>query len=139
MNVLKKQVGGNHYKDLIIQPVELYAATQCNAFQANIWKYLARYPYKNGKEDIEKAKHYASLAQELLIDGQGALARISSDCQALPTCALQLVEYFCRANRFNVRQTKAIKAAAKGNYSSVITECILLIEEAYGEGANKSE
>jgi hypothetical protein len=138
MSVLKEQVGGSHYKDLVIQPVELYAATQCNAFQANIWKYMARYPYKKGKEDIEKAKHYASLAQELLVDSKDGLARLNSDCRALPLCAQQLVDYFCRANRFNVRQTKAIKAAAKGDYSSVITECILLIEEEYGEGANKS-
>lgn len=138
MSVLKEQVGGSHYKDLVIQPVELYAATQCNAFQANIWKYIARYPYKKGKEDIEKAKHYASLAQELLIEGQNGLTRISSDCRALPIRAQQLVDYFCRANRFNSRQTKAIKAAAKGNYANVITECILLIEEEYSEGANKS-
>ena len=138
MSVLKEQVGGSHYKDLVIQPVELYAATQCNAFQANIWKYMARYPYKKGKEDIEKAKHYASLAQELLADSKDGLTRLNSDCQALPLCAQQLVDYFCRANRFNVRQTKAIKAAAKGDYSSVITACILLIEEEYGEGANKS-
>ena len=138
MSVLKEQIGGSHYKDLVIQPVELYAATQCNAFQANIWKYITRYPYKKGKEDIEKAKHYAALAQELLVDSKDGLARINSDCQALPFCAQQLVGYFCRANHFNVRQTKAIKAAAKGDYSSVITECILLIEEEYGEGANKS-
>lgn len=138
MSVLKEQVGGSHYKDLVIQPVELYAATQCNAFQANIWKYIARYPNKKGKEDIEKAKHYASLAQELLIDGSSALTRIDLSCCALPICAQQLVEYFCRANRFNNRQTKAIRAAAKGNYSEVITECILLIEEEYGTEANKS-
>lgn len=138
MSVLKEQIGGSHYKDLVIQPVELYAATQCNAFQANIWKYIARYPYKKGKEDIEKAKHYAALAQELLIDSGDALTRIDRRSLALPLYAQQLVGYFCRANRFNVRQTKAIKAAAKGDYSSVITECILLIEEEYGEGANKS-
>ncbi len=137
MSVLKEQVGGSHYKDLVIQPVELYAATQCNAFQANIWKYIARYPYKNGKEDLEKAKHYALLAQELLT-GKSALTRINPEYLSLPANTLQLVDFFCKANRFNSRQTKAIKAAAKGNYAEVITECILLMEEEYGEGANKS-
>lgn len=136
MTVLKEQVGGSHYTDLVIQPVELYAATQCNAFQANIWKYIARYPYKNGKEDLEKAKHYALLAQELLA-GKSALTRINPEYLSLPANTLQLVDFFCKANRFNKRQAAAIIAAAKGDYDDVVAECIRLIIEEYG-GTNKS-
>lgn len=46
------QIGGNHYKKMPFQPVTLFAKTHCTAFQANIWKYISRYKFKNGKEDI---------------------------------------------------------------------------------------
>ena len=55
---LAEQIGGTHYKGLKIEPVELWAALDLNAFQGSIIKYVMRYKDKNGKQDLLKAKHY---------------------------------------------------------------------------------
>lgn len=62
---LKHQVGGQHYKGLACQVVELAVMADLNSFQFNIIKYVMRHPEKNGIEDVKKALHYARLAQEL--------------------------------------------------------------------------
>lgn len=51
------QVGGGHYKDMAIQPMEYSMANNLNALQHTIIKYVSRYKNKNGLEDLEKAKH----------------------------------------------------------------------------------
>lgn len=61
---LDVQVGGNHYKDMVIQPIEFCMKNNLNACQTNVIKYICRYKGKNGKEDLLKAKHYI----DLLID-----------------------------------------------------------------------
>jgi len=60
------QVGGNHYKDCKIQPVEYIHANQLDYFEGNVIKYVTRHRTKGeGKKDIEKAIHYAELILEL--------------------------------------------------------------------------
>jgi hypothetical protein len=56
-DVMSKQVGGNHYRKAI-QPWDIIEEWQLNFWAGNVLKYLLRYPYKNGVEDLEKAKHY---------------------------------------------------------------------------------
>ena len=65
MKSLDVQVGGNHYKGLSYQPVKLTADLNLNFIQGNIVKYVSRYRFKNGKQDLEKVLHYAQLGQEL--------------------------------------------------------------------------
>ena len=62
---LAEQIGGNHYKGLKIEPVELWAALDLNAFQGSIVKYVMRYKDKNGKQDLLKAKHYIEYIKQL--------------------------------------------------------------------------
>jgi len=57
-NSLKKQVAGNHYKNIPIQPWEIIDAHNLNFYEGNCLKYLLRHRYKNGKEDLQKAIHY---------------------------------------------------------------------------------
>ena len=54
----KKQVGGNHYKVAAIQPWDVMAAYGLDPWSANVLKYLLRFPYKAGRQDLEKAQHY---------------------------------------------------------------------------------
>ena len=62
----EKQVGGDHYKDCKIQPVEYIHANQLDYFEGNVIKYVTRHRTKGeGKKDIEKAIHYAELILEL--------------------------------------------------------------------------
>ena len=60
-----RQVGGNHYKNYPIQPVEYALANKLNYAQSNVVKYVTRYKDKNGKEDLLKAIHYLELLVEL--------------------------------------------------------------------------
>ena len=64
-SALDAQVGGDHYKKLGIQPIELIRDINANFFQGNVIKYITIYKYKNGIKDLEKAKHYLELIEEL--------------------------------------------------------------------------
>ena len=61
---LNTQVGGSHYKDMVIQPVEFIEMNNLGFCVGNVIKYVCRYKSKNGIEDLQKAKHYL----EILID-----------------------------------------------------------------------
>ncbi len=62
---LTKQEGGNHYKDLAIQPVEYIHANGIGYFEGNVIKYVTRWRAKAGIEDLRKARHYLELLIEL--------------------------------------------------------------------------
>lgn len=64
-NALDKQVAGDHYKTLAIQPVEFIYANGIGYFEGNVIKYVTRWRQKNGIADLEKAKHYIELLIEL--------------------------------------------------------------------------
>jgi len=64
-SALDKQVGGSHYKDFVIQPVEFIHANRLTYMEGCAIKYLCRWRKKNGIADLEKAKHYIELLIEL--------------------------------------------------------------------------
>lgn len=64
-NALSTQIGGNHYKDMKIQPMEYSMANNLNACQHTVIKYVSRYKAKNGKADLLKARHTIDLLIEL--------------------------------------------------------------------------
>lgn len=64
-NPLETQVGGNHYKDLAIQPAEFCQRNRIPYCEANAIKYLCRHRLKGGREDLLKARHYVDLALEM--------------------------------------------------------------------------
>lgn len=64
-NPLEKQVGGNHYKGFVIQPVEFIYKNNIDFLSGNIIKYAARHKSKNGAEDVKKIIHYAQLILKL--------------------------------------------------------------------------
>ena len=61
LSALNKQEGGNHYKDMAIQPVEFITANNLGFLEGNVVKYICRHHAKNGAEDIKKAIHYCEL------------------------------------------------------------------------------
>jgi hypothetical protein len=64
LKTLEIQIGGTHYKDLKIQPVEYILANDLGWLEGNIVKYVTRHHSKNGKADIEKVIHYAQMLLE---------------------------------------------------------------------------
>jgi hypothetical protein len=65
VSALSHQEGGNHYKDLKIQPVEYIHANAIPYFEGNVIKYVSRWRAKNGIADLKKARHYIDLLIEL--------------------------------------------------------------------------
>ena len=60
--IYKKQVGGDHYKSMTIQPSEFINKNNLPFAEGNAIKYLCRHKQKNQKEDLLKAKHYIDMA-----------------------------------------------------------------------------
>lgn len=66
MSALDTQVGGNHYKDCKIQPVQYIEANNLRFLEGNIVKRVTRHdkPTGKGRQDIEKAIHELQLLLE---------------------------------------------------------------------------
>ena len=64
-SALAIQVGGTHYKDFAIQPVEYIHANKLGFCEGNVVKYITRHAAKNGADDIRKVIHYCQLLLEL--------------------------------------------------------------------------
>lgn len=62
---LAVQVGGGHYKKMVIQPVEFCEANNLGACESAIVKYISRWRSKDGVQDLEKIKHYVDLLIDL--------------------------------------------------------------------------
>ena len=52
------QIGGSHYKDLKIQPIDYIMGNSLGYCEGNVVKYVSRWRDKGGIEDLRKAKHY---------------------------------------------------------------------------------
>lgn len=63
-SALAQQVGGSHYTKAV-QPIEIMYMYNTTPAVGKALKYLLRYREKNGKEDLQKAKHCVELAIEL--------------------------------------------------------------------------
>jgi hypothetical protein len=62
--VLGTQVGGSHYTDCAIQPIEYIWANKLGFSEGNIVKYVTRWRAKGGLKDLEKARHHIDLLIE---------------------------------------------------------------------------
>ena len=71
---LQTQVGGKHYKDIKIQPVEYCHANGIGFLEGNAIKYLTRHKFKGGAEDIRKAIHCCELLLALEYKEAGGAA-----------------------------------------------------------------
>ena len=60
------QVGGQHYRTFF-QHWDLAHALDLGYFEGQITKYTTRHRTKNGKQDLEKARHFAVKLKELLL------------------------------------------------------------------------
>ncbi len=62
---LASQVGGSHYKDMAIQPVEYIHRNGIGYCAGSAIKYLSRHEAKGKAEDIRKAIHFCQLILEM--------------------------------------------------------------------------
>lgn len=68
MNSTKQQIGGTHYKDLAIQPVEYIHKNSLGFCEGNVVKYVTRWKQKGGIEDLKKARHFLDLLIDMETD-----------------------------------------------------------------------
>ena len=69
MSALETQVGGGHYKDMKIQPVEFIHANKIPFIEGNAITYICRHRLKGGAQDIRKAIHMLEQLIELEYGG----------------------------------------------------------------------
>lgn len=83
-DALKVQTGGNHYSKLKIQPMEFSMANNWDACAHTILKYVTRHQDKNGRQDLEKARHCVDMREALWHQRHKAaeVITISSYCLA---------------------------------------------------------
>jgi len=65
MSALDTQIGGTHYKNFSIEPIEFIHKNGIGFCEGNAIKYLVRWREKGGKQDLLKAKHYIDLLLEM--------------------------------------------------------------------------
>tara|TARA_R100001163_G_C5065428_1_gene203379 strand:+ start:1589 stop:1960 length:372 start_codon:yes stop_codon:yes gene_type:complete len=63
----KRQVGGDHYKKLAIQPAEYCFRNNLNNLESEAISYITRSRFKNGSEDIKKAIHTLEMLLEYTV------------------------------------------------------------------------
>ena len=61
----ERQAGGEHYKDMAIQPMVFSQKNNLNPCEANVIKYVCRHRNKGGASDIKKAIHMLELLLEI--------------------------------------------------------------------------
>ena len=54
----REQIGGDHYTNKKIQPIDYITENKLPYCEGNVVKYVTRHKEKNGAEDIKKAIHY---------------------------------------------------------------------------------
>lgn len=62
---LGSQVGGEHYKNLAIEPVEYAHENNLGFMEGSVVKYVTRYKDKEGVKDLMKAIHFLEMLIEM--------------------------------------------------------------------------
>lgn len=65
MKASEWQVGGSHYKNMAIQPVEYIHKNSIGYIEGCVIKYVSRWRAKGGIEDLKKARHFLDLLIEM--------------------------------------------------------------------------
>jgi len=71
MSAKDYQIGGSHYKDKGIQPIEYIMTNGLGFCEGNVVKYVSRWKDKNGLDDLLKAKHYIEFLIEAATNDSG--------------------------------------------------------------------
>lgn len=63
-SAFNEQIGGTHYKQFKIQPIEYVLANGLGFVEGSVIKYISRWRNKGGVADLEKAKHFIEMLIE---------------------------------------------------------------------------
>lgn len=105
------QIGGSHYKKFSYQPIQFFVDMRLDFIQGNIIKYVSRYKDKNGKQDLDKALHYAALGAELNPENVCHISKIEDRLRAFVGC-----------NKLSDEVGNIIRATCYQDWSRVVSE-----------------
>lgn len=100
-NALKIQIGGDHYRTLKPQPIELSITFGLGFIEGNVCKYICRYPFKGGRQDLQKVAHYSQFLSVIA----PICIRTSSHDEFK-----SYFEEYCARNKFNAAQSNLLQA-----------------------------
>lgn len=133
MNANDTQVAGTHYRSSH-QHWDLAASLHLGYFEGQISKYVTRHRGKKGKEDLEKALHFAQKLLELARNNGQKPQRM------FPT-GMQM-EHYVKANCLNLREHVLLKTllnwSTVHDLENVVHFLSALITSEYGEGPGPS-
>ena len=121
---LNTQIGGSHYNNMAIQPVELIAMLKLDFIQGSIIKYISR--DKEGKrlQDLQKAKHFCELG--IIYGGFEKQVNISSiKCVSLS----KHIRNYVYSNNLHANSYDVILFVAHNDYKKAAIIINNLIEE----------
>jgi hypothetical protein len=128
---LDVQVGGNHYKDFPIQPVEFIEMNGFPYCIGNAIKYVVRHRLKHGREDLEKAKHYCELGCDLYAKMRRHFVRNTPDeWNILPTVFVHANKIDGHA-RESIMHLCSVYTVGMMGYLRAKNEIELLIQEEH--------
>ena len=64
MSAYKKQIGGSHYRNMVMQPSEFINKNKLPFAEGSAIKYICRHTAKGKEEYIQKAIHYLEMILE---------------------------------------------------------------------------
>lgn len=123
-NALETQIGGNHYKALPYQPIELIARLKLDFIQGSIVKYISRDKEGNRLQDLQKAKHFCELG--IIYGGFEKQVNISSTkCVSLGNH----IRDYVNSNNLHANSYDIILFVAHNDYKKAAIIINNLIEE----------
>ena len=127
----EQQVGGSHYERLKVEPVKIFAAFNFNWFQGEILKYVSRFPFKNGEQDLGKAIHISQMAVDLKIKSKFRAVKFTR-LMVTKKWLNDLVEDYRKQFEYEEYMTVILIGLIEENYSFVKEQVTKLKEKYYG-------
>lgn len=118
---LNVQVGGDHYRRMVMQPVEYAVACGLDFVQASVVKYVSRHRNKNGAEDLDKAIHLCMIGVEM-----GLMYDVSNGQKSV-------TEMYCRLNALDDATESVVKLVLNGYWDLAADELTKMRRVCYGE------
>lgn len=102
-----REVGGTHYSDMNVEPIELIEAFDLNFVQGSIVKYVSRYKSKGGVQDLEKALHYCEIGLDDKSNGMDLTKKDNI-----------VIDWYCISNNIHPYERYAIESAITKDYGN---------------------
>ena len=84
-DTIKKQIGGQHYMNMGIQPWEIIDANGLDFYEGTALSYLLRWKHKGGVQDLEKAIH--TIERRIAIERDDEkIGNKEAGCAMVKTC-----------------------------------------------------